>query len=99
MPEIDDVETLYKQIVDAINTAIEGSKEIKLDETSNDTTTNKLKEEIKSLIGKLRIKGKSKIEKIELNIVSRLIRNKIWQKNEIIKNKIILKTLEGNRNI
>ena len=66
-------------------------------EPNNEGQTEK---EIKQLHKKratlLKNKNKSKNEKIELNVISRLIRNKIRNREQ---NRIIRKTIEGNMNV
>ncbi len=72
-------------------------------ESNPNNKITELKEEIKILQRKksslLRVKDKTINDKIELNLASKLIRNKLRQKNSLKREEIINNPSEGNRNI
>jgi hypothetical protein len=91
------INTFYGKIIEATQKAasISEEQEIKETEREDDGIRNLQKKRAKLL----KIKTKSKTEKIELNLISKLIRNKLRQKIDSNNNEIIKQTLEGNKNI
>ncbi len=97
------VQLLYKQITGVVKKVVENSPETTRQENDPNNKITELKEEIKILQGKrssfLRVKDKTINGKIELNLASKLIRNKLRQKNSLKREEIINNTLKGDRNI
>ena len=93
--------TINKKIQKSILLAVQESlKENDLTIVSQKTENNN---EVQKLHKKqaelLKIKNKSNNDKIELNLVSKIIRQKIGERDEKEVKKIITETIEGNKNI
>lgn len=94
------IDEMYNKGVRAIKSAIQKAKnKSNVESKSTGVEAISLKQLHKKRAEILKIKNKSNKEKIELNVISKLIRNKIRQREEQIKNKIISETIDGNKNL
>jgi hypothetical protein len=98
------VTSLYQKIHATITEAIQtAAEEPDSDDKQQNQQPIQITEAIKTLhktrAALLKIKNRTQVNNLELNLISKVIRSKIRTRDETEKNEIIKETIEGNKNI